>query len=143
MNPRILALVAAFIVSFIYGLNHTIAKDLMPGIVKPYGFILLRVTGAMLLFWIISMFYKSERIEHRDWWRFIACAIFGMVLNMNSFFKGLELSTPINSSVVITLSPVFLLILSAFILKERITLLKGIGIGMTGPFIFSVLFIII
>ena len=137
MNPRILALVAAFIVSFIYGLNHTIAKDLMPGIVKPYGFILLRVTGAMLLFWIISMFYKSERIEHRDWWRFIACAIFGMVLNMNSFFKGLELSTPINSSVVITLSPVFLLILSAFILKERITLLKGIGItlGLIGALV--------
>ncbi len=137
MNSRILALIAAFTVSFIYGLNHTIAKDLMPGIVKPYGFILLRVTGAMLLFWIISMFYKSERVERRDWWRFIACAIFGMVLNMNSFFKGLELSTPINSSVVITLSPVFLLILSAFILKERITLLKGIGItlGLIGALV--------
>ena len=53
---------------------------------------------------------------------------------MNMFFKGLELSTPINSSVVITLSPVLLLVLSAFFLKERITWLKsvGIGIGLAG-----------
>ena len=130
MNSRILALIAAFTVSFIYGLNHTIAKDLMPVIIKPYGLILLRVAGAAIVFWIISVFYKSEKVERGDWWRFIACAIFGMVLNMNSFFKGLELSTPINSSVVITLSPVFLLILSAFVLKERITILKGIGIAL-------------
>lgn len=53
-----------------------------------------------------------------------------MVLNMNMFFKGLELSTPINSSVVITLSPVLLLILSAIFLKEKITWFKGIGIGL-------------
>lgn len=64
----------------------------------------------------------------------LVCAFFGMFLNMNLFFKGLELSTPINSSVVITLSPVILLILSAVILKEKMTSLKigGIAIGLLG-----------
>lgn len=130
MNPRILALIAATAASTIYGVNHTIAKGLMPNIIGPYGFILLRVGGAALLFWIISFFYPSEKIDRKDWLRIIACACFGMVLNMNMFFKGLELSTPINSSVVITLSPVLLLILSAFFLKEKITWLKSIGIGL-------------
>ncbi len=130
MNPRILALIAATAASTIYGVNHTIAKGLMPNIIGPYGFILLRVGGAALLFWIISLFYPSEKIDRKDWLRIIACACFGMVLNMNMFFKGLELSTPINSSVVITLSPVLLLILSAFFLKEKITWLKSIGIGL-------------
>jgi len=46
------------------------------------------------------------------------------------FFKGLSLSTPINSSVVITISPVLLLVLSAIFLKERITVLKSLGIGL-------------
>ncbi|EDM44388.1 hypothetical protein SCB49_05145 [unidentified eubacterium SCB49] len=137
MNPRILAIFAALTISLIYGVNHTIAKDLMPGVIKPYGFILLRVTGAMIFFWGISLFYKSEKVERRDWWRFLACSTFGMVLNMNTFFKGLELSTPINSSVVITLSPVFLLVLSAFVLRERISLLKGVGIfiGLIGALV--------
>ncbi|GHC43370.1 DMT family transporter [Ulvibacter litoralis] len=130
MNKRILALLAATLASTIYGINHTIAKGLMPTVIEPYGFILLRVVGAGLVFWILSLFYPSEKIERRDWGRIIACAFFGMVLNMLMFFKGLSLSTPINSSVVITLSPVLLLILSAFFLRERITWIKSIGIGL-------------
>ena len=134
MNARFLALLAATAASGIYGVNHTIAKGLMPDIIGPYGFILLRVSGAAVVFWLISLFYKSEKIDRKDWFRIIGCAFFGMVLNMNMFFKGLELSTPINSSVVITLSPVLLLVLSALILRERITWLKavGIGIGLAG-----------
>lgn len=130
MNSRILALLAATAASTIYGINHTIAKGLMPDIIGAYGFILLRVSGAALIFWVISLFYPSEKIEQKDIFRFIACACFGMVINMNMFFKGLELSTPINSSVVITLSPVILLVLSYFILKEKITAIKGVGIGI-------------
>lgn len=130
MNKRVLALAAATGASAIYGVNHTIAKGLMPDVIGPFGFILLRVGGAAVLFWLISFFYRSEKIDKKDWLRIIGCAFFGMVLNMNMFFKGLELSTPINSSVVITLSPVLLLLLSAFFLKERITWIKSIGIGL-------------
>ena len=134
MNARVLALIAATAASTIYGVNHTLAKGLMPDVIGPYGFILLRVSGAAIIFWGISLFYPSEKIDRGDILRLIACAAFGMVINMNMFFKGLEQSTPINSSVVITLSPVLLLVLSAFFLKEKITWLKatGIGIGLVG-----------
>ena len=137
MNSRILALIAAAAASTIYGVNHTIAKGLMPDVIGPYGFILVRVTGAALLFWLIGLFVNSEKIDRKDWPRILICALFGMVLNMNMFFKGLELSTPINSSVVITLTPVILLVLGAFLLKERITWLKsvGIGIGLVGALV--------
>ena len=134
MNPRALALLAATGASAIYGANHTLAKGLMPDIIGPFGFIVLRVVGAAVLFWITSLFFPREKVDKKDWLRIIACALFGMVMNMNAFFKGLELSTPINSSVVITLTPVLLLILSAIFLRERITWLKstGIGLGLIG-----------
>ena len=134
MNPRALALLAATAASAIYGVNHTIAKGLMPNVIGPFGFILLRVGGAAILFWTVSFFFPSEKIAKKDLLRMLVCAFFGMFLNMNLFFKGLELSTPINSSVVITLSPVILLILSAVILKEKMTSLKigGIAIGLLG-----------
>ncbi len=136
-NQRIFALLAATTASTIYGVNHTIAKGLMPDVIQPFGFILLRVSGAALIFWIISLFFPSEKIERRDWFRFVICAFFGMVLNMLAFFKGLSLSTPINSSVIITISPVLLLMLSAIILKERITWLKSLGIflGLCGALV--------
>jgi len=136
-NQRAFALLAATIASTIYGINHTIAKGLMPDVIKPFGFILLRVSGAALVFWIISLFFPSEKVARRDWFLFIACAFFGMVLNMLAFFKGLSLSTPINSSVIITLSPVLLLVLSAIFLKEKITWLKSLGIilGLCGALV--------
>jgi len=137
MNNRTLALLAATATETIYGINHTIAKGLMPQVIQPYGFILLRVSGAALLFWTLSLFVKSEPIEKRDWLRILACSVFGMVLNMLLFFKGLSLSTPINSAVSMTVTPILLLILSALLLKEKISWLKvlGIAIGLSGALI--------
>lgn len=134
MDKRTLAILAASGASTIYALNHVIAKDVMPLYIKPYGFIFLRVSGAALLFLLISFWGPKERIAKSDWLRLVACALFGMVINMLMFFKGLSLSTPINSAVIITISPILLLILSAILIKERITWLKIIGIfvGLAG-----------
>ena len=134
MNKRTLALLAAFVASAIYGINHTIAKGVMPTYIKPYGFIFLRVTGAAILFWLISFWAPKERLEKKDWFRLLACAIFGMVINMLMFFKGLSLSTTINSAVLITISPIIIFTLSVLILKEKITFLKifGISLGFAG-----------
>lgn len=134
MDKRLIALLAATATEIIYGINHTVAKGLMPHVIQPYGFIVLRVGGAAILFWILSLFTKSEKIETKDWWRILVCAIFGMVLNMLMFFKGLSLSTPINSAVSMTITPILLLLLTAVILRERITWIKSLGIafGLSG-----------
>ena len=128
MSKRTLALLAAFGATAIYGLNHTIAKGVMPTYVKPFGFIMLRVVGAAVLFWGISFFGPQEKIVKKDWGRLLVCALLGASINMLSFFKGLQLSTPINSAVLITVTPIFVVALSAFFLRERITLNKGLGI---------------
>lgn len=130
MNKRTLAILAALGATTIYGLNHTIAKGVMPTYVKPFGFIFLRLLGATLLFWGISFFGPKEKLERRDWGRLLVCAFFGMGINMLSFFKGLDLSTPINSAVLITITPILVVILSALFIKEKITLRRGMGVFM-------------
>nr|WP_299214644.1 DMT family transporter [uncultured Allomuricauda sp.] len=128
MSKRTLAIMAAIGATTIYGINHTIAKGVMPNYVGPFGFIMLRVVGAAILFWCISFFGPKEKIEKKDWGRILVCAILGMVINMLAFFKGLQLSTPINSAVLVTITPIIVVILSAFFLSEKITLNKGLGI---------------
>lgn len=137
IDKRLIAILAATATETIYGINHTVAKGLMPHVIQPFGFIVLRVGGAAILFWILSLFTKSEKITPRDWWRILACAVFGMVLNMLMFFKGLSLSTPINSAVSMTITPVLLLLLTAVILRERITWIKSLGIvlGLSGALV--------
>lgn len=137
MDKRTLALLAAFFATFMYGLNYTIAKGVMPVHIKPFGFILLRVLGASILFWGFGLFTKHEKIDATDWPRLIAASIFGMVINMLCFFKGLNFTTPINGAVIMTASPILVLILSALIIKEKITWIKAIGIliGLIGALV--------
>ncbi|MCK0157413.1 DMT family transporter [Cellulophaga sp. F20128] len=130
MSKRTLAIVACLAATTIYAINHTIAKGVMPMHIKPFGFIMTRLLGASVLFWICSFFVPNEKIERKDWGRILVCSLLGMSVNMLSFFKGLELSTPINSSVLITLVPIIVVVLSALFIKERITLQKGLGVGL-------------
>lgn len=134
MSKRLLAILAATGASTIYGINHTVAKGLMPIYIEPFGFILLRVLGAAILFWLLSIWGPKEKIATSDWPRLLGCTVFGMVINMLLFFKGLSLTTPINSSVIITISPILVLVLAAVLIKERITVLKTVGIitGLAG-----------
>ena len=128
MKSRALALLAAFGATAIYGMNHTIAKVVMPHYIGPFGFIMLRVVGACILFWLVSFLIPKETIERKDFLRIAFTALFGMCINMLMFFKGLQLSTPINSGVIVTLTPIIILILSALFLKEKLTRFKFLGI---------------
>ncbi len=129
MNSRAFAIFALFAVQLLYGLNYTFAKVVMnENYVKPFAFVVLRVGGAAVLFWLISLFLPKEKIKRRDYIRLFAAAVFGVVINMLLFLKGLELTTPIHASAIVTITPVIILILSAIILKEKVTALKVIGI---------------
>ncbi len=119
---------ALLAVNLIYGLNFVIAKDVMPRYIEPDGFILLRVLGANALFWGFHAFYKSSRIQKEDWWRFIAGGLFGVAANQILFFKGLNLTTPINASIIMVATPVLVLLMGALASTERITTIKALGI---------------
>ena len=140
MQHKTKALIAAVIVAIIYGINYTIAKDVMPTYIKPFGFIVLRVLGATLLFWALSLFMAKQKIERSDFLRIFLAAVFGVCINMLAFFKGLSMTSPINASVIMVTSPIIVLLLSAIILKERITFIKVLGIllGLVGAVILIV-----
>lgn len=134
MSKRYFALIAATLVSIIYGVTFTIAKDVMPLYILPYGFIVLRVGGSVILFWLIWLFVPKEKIDRKDFPRIIAAAFFGVAFNMLTFFKGLSLTSPISAAVLMVSTPIIVLILSAIIMKERMLKRKvfGIVLGLVG-----------
>ncbi|MDX1828475.1 MAG: EamA family transporter [Lutibacter sp.] len=111
----------------IYGANHIIAKGVMPNKIGPSAFVFLRILGASLLFWIIKSFIK-EKVDKKDFPLLILCGLLGVASNQLLFFHGLNLTSPIDASIIITAVPVMVLIFSAFLLKEKITTNKLIGI---------------
>lgn len=141
MHTRYWALIAVFTVQLLYGLTYTFAKDVISGgFIKPFGFILIRVAGATTLFWLFSFLGPKEKIDKKDYLTFFYAAIFGVALNMLTFFKGLEFTTPIHASVIMITVPIIVLVLSSFYLKESITTLKifGVILGFSGALVLSI-----
>jgi drug/metabolite transporter (DMT)-like permease len=126
-----LSLLAA---NIIYGLNYSIAKAVMPDYVKPFALVSLRSFFATGLFWITSLFMPKESVTRKDLLYLFGCSFFGVVINQILFLVGLNLTSPINSSIIISTNPIFAFVFAALILKEHITFLKGSGlaIGLIG-----------
>jgi len=134
MNQRTFALIAVSIATLIYGVTYTIAKDVMPNYIKPYGFILLRVSSATLIFWTVGLFTKQQKIEKSDYKKILIASFFGITLNMLAFFKGLSLTSPISASVMMVTSPIMVLIFSSILIRKPIgkQRILGVFIGLVG-----------
>ncbi len=140
-NARILAHLALLTVGIFYALNYIVAKGVMPDYVGPSGFILFRVMGATALFWLVHRFTSNEKIDRKDYPKFIQCALFGVAMNQLFFFNGLNLTSPLNAAVIMTTNPVLVLLASAVILGERITRQKvvGVSLGLGGALVLIIL----
>jgi drug/metabolite transporter (DMT)-like permease len=126
-----LSLLAA---NIIYGINYSVAKAVMPDHIKPFALLSIRSISAAALFWITSLFIPREPVNRKDLLFLFGCSFFGVVINQALFLVGLDMTTPVNSSIILSTNPIFAFVFAALILKEKITFLKGTGlaIGLSG-----------
>lgn len=135
MSQRTLALLALFGVNLLYGINYVVAKGLMPipghgaGVIGASAFILLRVLGAVVLFWGARLFLP-ERVEWSDALRLALCAVFGVALNQLMFFHGLMRTSPVHASIILVATPILVLVISGVLIGERIGRGKMLGVAL-------------
>lgn len=134
MKPTVKAHISLFIAQVIYALNYSVAKDLMPNAIKPLGLVMLRIIGALILFWTFSFFIKSEKIEKSDFKKLMILALFGVCINQVFFIYGLSLTKPINSAIIMVSNPIAVMLFTLIFFKERITIFKigGLTLGIIG-----------
>lgn len=131
MSKRTLAHIALLTVNVIYAANYLVAKGIMPDFIQPSGFIFYRVSGALVLFYIVFLFNK-EKIEKKDIGRLVLSGLFGVAINQLMFFNGLNLTSPINASIIMTSNPILVLVISHIMLREVITKSKIAGVLVGG-----------
>lgn len=134
MSKNLQAHLSLLIVNLIYGANYSIAKEVMPAYIQPFAFVLLRVAVAMVLFWVVGTFFIKEKLDRKDLPRIALLAVFGVALNQLMFLKGLNLTTPINASIIMISNPVIVILFASIALKEKISAAKfaGIVLGISG-----------
>ena len=128
---------ALLLVSLLYGINYSVLKIVIPEYLGAYGFIVFRVLISTVIFWLIHLFFKEKIDWKEDGWRLVLCGLTGVSINQLLFFKGISLTSAVNGSIIMTLTPIIVLVWAAILTKEKITSLKitGILIGMVGAWI--------
>lgn len=141
MNTKLKAHLALLGANLIYGASFTVAKTVMPRLIQPYGFIVVRVSFTMLLLWLLFVLKPSDpRIDKQDIKTFLLCAISGIAVNQLMFFKGLSMTFPIHASLLMLTSPILITFIAAFLIRERITPQKILGLllGIGGALVLVV-----
>lgn len=121
-----------------WGMMAPLGKDAMANGIGGLNMVALRVSGAALLFWLASLIAERKRGAQRvcdsrgigrteRLWLFGA-GMFAIVFNQCNYIVGLSITSPLNASIMTTTMPIVTMVLSAFILKEKVTLWKVVGL---------------
>jgi drug/metabolite transporter (DMT)-like permease len=134
MNRNLKAHGALLLVTLIFGMHYAIAKNIMPVPLQPMQLLFLRSFGAVILFWIFQRFTVREKVARKDLLMLAVCGFFGFAANQALFYEGLNLTTPVDASIIHVLNPVFVLVFASILIHERVTALKilGIALGASG-----------
>ncbi|KAF0199267.1 MAG: putative permease DMT superfamily [Bacteroidetes bacterium] len=125
----------ALIVSgLLYGANYWVAKGLMPGFMQPMQIIFTRGLVSLVLMWVVAYFFKDRSVEKSDHRTLAACGLTGIAINQAFFFIGLNLTSPVDTALIHSGSPVIVLLFSALLAGEKTGRLKiaGIALGASG-----------
>jgi drug/metabolite transporter (DMT)-like permease len=134
MSNHIRAHLALIAANLIYGVNYGIAKQVMPDYLSPFALVFARISGACILFWALSQLLPKETIDRKDILRLLIATVFGVAVNQSLFLNGLNITTPIDAAIIMTATPILVLIVARLLIREPITIFKIIGIvaGGTG-----------
>lgn len=130
---------SAFIAYLIFGINIIVNKDLSDSGISPLALFTIRSLGAGSLFWIISLFRPVEKVDRDDFPKILIAAILGFFICQVTFLYAIPRITPMDCSIVTSLSPIYTMFIAAIAIKEPITWKKASGVAISlGGFIFLI-----
>ena len=135
LKEKTIGHLACFIAYAIFGINIIVCKDLTSSrLISPLALFCLRSLGAGSLFWFISCFLPKEKVEKKDYGKIMMASLLGFFLTQMTFLIAIPDITPMDCSIVSSLSPIYTMFIAAFALKEPITLRKvgGVAISFLG-----------
>ncbi|MDR2119974.1 MAG: DMT family transporter [Tannerella sp.] len=122
------------VVNVLFAVNISVSKSLIPAGMAPEALTLLRIFFAVAMFWLSSLFVGREKVALKDLGLLFICSCAGIAFNQSLFMEGLNLTSPVDASIIATAGPIYVMLLAALILKEPITKQKvfGVALGVGG-----------
>lgn len=114
--------------SIFWGANVAVTKALIPEWMSAYGITCVRLIGGCLLFWLASMFVKCKPVEKEDWLPIILGGTIGLFSFIFLFVTSLRFGSAIDISIIMTLPPMFVILINVIFKHARPKPLEYIGV---------------
>lgn len=129
MNPKVKGNIMMFVAKTFSGLNQNALRYLLPGWMNAPSGVVLRLGFGSFFFLVYSLFIW-KKFPRPDWKTALLLTGAGLLFvfgYMWLLLEGLSYTTPISSSIFISLQPVFVFILCLIIRTEKATFKKVLG----------------
>lgn len=131
-NSKLSGHLSCFVAYTIFGFNIIICKSLSNShLISPECLFLIRATGASALFWLVSLFFPKEKVEQRDLIKIFFASMLGLFLTQLLFLEAITITTPLDTSIITSITPIFTMFVAAVALKEPITWKKAGGVALS------------
>lgn len=114
--------------SIFWGVNVAVTKALIPEWMSANGISVVRLIGGAILFWLASFFVKCQRIEKGDFIKIASAGLLGLFAFIALFVTSLRYGSAIDISIIMTLPPMFVIIMGILFRHQRPLALEYIGI---------------
>lgn len=130
---------ALLFTNLFFAINLSAVKHLTNAqLAGPFGINVVRVGVSTILFWCL-FFLKPANISiaREDRLRLILCAVTGIAVNQLFFLKGLSLTYSIHASLLMLTTPILIVFIAAWLLKEKAGPWKiaGLLLGIAGALV--------
>lgn len=134
MNKQVEANLSMIVSKALGGFNMNALKYLLPLWMAPVTGVTLRLVFGAAAFWLIDIFCKPENSTTRQKWQLFILGALGIYSYMFFYLMGISRTTPVSSSIFVSLEPIWVFIIAVLFYKEKVTWMKvlGIGLGLAG-----------
>lgn len=119
------------IATIFWGINVSFTKALIPEWMTADSITAVRLVGGCVLFWIVSLFMKCRSIDRHDWLRLILGGFLGLFGFIYLFVTSLRYGNPIDISIIMTLPPMFVILIGVIFRHQRPSWIEYIGVVLS------------
>lgn len=121
------------VAAIFWGLNVSVTKALyVPDKwMTPQSIVIVRLVGGAILFWLASAFIKCESIEREDWLKVVLGGFIGLFGFIFLFIESLKFGSAIDISIIMTLPPIFVILIGVIFLHRRPGWLEYLGVAIS------------
>lgn len=134
-----MAHLALFFANLFFAINLTAVKHLTSlHLAEPFGLNVVRVGVSAVLLWLLYLLKPVNiKIEKGDRNRLLLCAVTGIAINQLFFLKGLSLTYPIHAALLLLITPILIVFIAMWILREGLSFFKifGLVLGISGALV--------